>query len=177
MTRPQRNRRWRAVRTPAALLTAMAVLAGSGWVAGVRVNLTPSEPVGLWRVRRGAPRRGDYIGFCAPVRKYPFLEAGSCPNGVMPFLKEIVGVPGDSIVETDQGVVIDGRRLPRSRPLPRARDGVALPRWRGRLTLPPGEYWTYGGGDPELSFDSRYFGPLPRARIRFVVRPVLTTGG
>ena len=93
----------------------------------------------------------------------------------MPFVKQIVGLPGDWIIETDDGVTVNGQRLPHSRPRRRSiRGGLRLPQWRGRVTLAPGMYWTYGGNDPALSFDSRYWGPLQRARIRFIARPVFT---
>jgi len=170
---------WRVVRAPALGLAVLLAAAGAGWATGGRINLTPSEPLGLWQVLPSAavPHRGDYVSFCAPVHGYPFLDRGTCPNGLMPFLKEIVGVPGDRIVETARGVTVNGRWLPGSRPFAKAPgDALALPQWRGRLTLAPGEYWTYGSGDSRRSFDSRYWGPLPRARILFIARPMLTTG-
>ncbi|MHB8348574.1 MAG: S26 family signal peptidase, partial [Acidiferrobacterales bacterium] len=148
--------------------------------AGYRINLSPSEPLGLWRVVSVRPsarslRRGDDVGFCAPVRPYPFLELGACRDGLMPFVKQIVGLPGDRIVETDRGVTINGHWLPHSRPRLRSiHGGIRLPQWRGHFTLGPGVYWTYGGNDPALSFDSRYWGPLQRARIRFIAQPLLT---
>lgn len=159
------------------MLVGGAVLA---LAAGVRINLSPSEPLGLWRVVPVRPsaralRRGDDVGFCPPVRRYPFLEPGTCRSGLMPFVKQIVGLPGDRITETDRGVTVDGRRLPHSRPHRRSiHGGIRLPQWRGRMTLGPGVYWTYGANDPGLSFDSRYWGPLRRARIRFIVQPLLT---
>ncbi len=180
MTRAGTRPRWRlqAVSGLIACAAVLGLMAAWGDNAGYRLNLTPSEPVGLWRITRGGiPRRGEYVGFCAPVARYPFLEAGKCANGLMPFVKEIVGVPGDRIVETGNGVTVDGRGLPESRPHRRARDGTRLPQWHGHMTLGPGRYWTYGSGDPEWSFDSRYFGPLPRGRIRFVAHPVWTVGG
>ena len=174
---------WRRLRVPAGGLTVLLV--GMGWAlaAGYRINLSPSEPRGLWRVLpvralAGSLVRGDAVGFCAPVRPYPFLEPGSCRNGLMPFLKQIVGIPGDRIAETDRGVTINGQRLPHSRPRARSiRNGVRLPQWRGRITLGPGQYWTYGANDPRLSFDSRYWGPLGRARIRFMAEPILIGEG
>ncbi|MHB1952327.1 MAG: S26 family signal peptidase [Sulfobacillus sp.] len=161
-------------------LAVLGALAGAGLAAGYRINLTPSEPLGLWRVwpATTAPRRGDTVSFCAPVPEYPFLDRGICPRGLMPFLKEIVGVPGDRIVETDRGVTVNGMRLPHSRPHRMAVGYlVRLPRWRGRMMLKPGVYWTYGSHDPRWSFDSRYWGPLARTRIRFLARPVWTVGG
>ncbi|MHB1528620.1 MAG: S26 family signal peptidase [Acidiferrobacteraceae bacterium] len=173
-----RRPRWRRLRGPAVGLAALLAGALAGFANGYRINLSPSEPLGLWRVlpvRHLA--RGDDVGFCAPVHPYPFLEAGVCPDGLMPFVKQIVGLPGDRIVETDRGVTVNGQELLHSRPHRRSMGAaIPLPQWRGRLTLSADEYWTYGGNDPGLSFDSRYWGPLRRARIRFIARPVLTLG-
>lgn len=168
------------LRAPAGVFMGLLGIVALVLAEGYRINLSPSEPLGLWRVVPVRPsvqslRRGDDVGFCAPVRPYPFLEPGICRNGLMPFVKQIVGLPGDRIVETDGGVTINGHWLPHSRPRQRSvRGGVRLPQWRGRVTLAPGRYWTYGGNDPALSFDSRYWGPLERARIRFIAHPVFT---
>lgn len=173
---------WRRLRGPVVGLAVLLAGALAGFADGYRINLSPSEPLGLWRVLPAhhlarSLARGEDVGFCAPVRPYPFLEAGDCPDGLMPFVKQIVGLPGDQIVETDKGVTVNGHGLPHSRPHRRSISAaLPLPQWRGRVTLSAGEYWTYGGNDPGLSFDSRYWGPLRRARIRFIARPVLTLG-
>lgn len=173
-------RRWRRIRAPIIGLTVSGLVAAMGFALGYRVNLTPSEPLGLWRVEpmTASPRRGDFIGFCAPVPGYPFLDRGLCPDGLMPFLKTIVGVPGDRIVETAHGVTVNGLPLPHSRPRRRARGyGTRLPHRYGTFTLAPNEYWTYGTHDPGRSFDSRYWGPIRQRRIRFLARPLWTFGG
>ncbi|MHB8347886.1 MAG: S26 family signal peptidase [Acidiferrobacterales bacterium] len=151
----------------------LALLVGAG-LSGLRVNLTPSEPIGVWRLHRGAPHVGEFVTLCPPLtRPYPFLEHGTCPGGVMPFLKEIVAGPGARIRETVHGVAVNGHRLPDSAPLRIAPGtGTVLPRRFGTGRLPRHAYWTYGAGDPRWSFDSRYFGPVPRRDLRRVATPV-----
>ncbi|MHB8564978.1 MAG: S24/S26 family peptidase [Acidiferrobacteraceae bacterium] len=58
----------------------LALLVGAG-LYGLRINLTPSEPIGVWHLHRGAPRMGDFVTLCPPLtRPYPFLERGTCPD-------------------------------------------------------------------------------------------------
>lgn len=170
---------WRRLRVPLAVLAAMTAGWAGAWTAGYRLNLSPSEPVGLWRVRTdAAPAVGDYAMFCPPVTwaRYPFLFKGGCPGGTMAFLKKLVAGPGAVVRETAAGVWIDGKPLAHSRPLPHSfgSDPVALPHRRGRIKLGADQYWAYGSGAPALSFDSRYWGPLAGRRIIGLARPVFT---
>ena len=171
--------RWRRLRLPLAALVLIAFGVAVARHAGYRLNLSPSEPVGVWRVRAGkAPAVGDDAYFCPPVApmRYPFLFKGGCPGGSMPFLKQLAAGPGARIRETDVGVWIDGKPLPASRPQPESlgSDPVRLPHWHGSVRLQAGQFWAYGAGDPAQSFDSRYWGPLPAARIEGIARPVWT---
>ncbi|MEF0865250.1 S26 family signal peptidase, partial [Rhizobium sp. BR 318] len=114
----------RGQRTHAVLLLALAASVVGGGVAtaivgGLRINLTPSEPLGLWRIvaldRPVSP--GDLIFICPPqttamreARERGYLRAGTCPGGVAPLIKTVVAVAGQH-VEIDADVTIDGRRI------------------------------------------------------------------
>jgi conjugative transfer signal peptidase TraF len=168
--------RWRILRMPLMIGGSVTGLLLVSWVLGYRINFSASEPVGLWQVHASEDplHRGDYVSFCAPVAWYPFLQTGDCPNGAKPFLKQLVGLPGDRVVVSDAGVVINGRALPDSAPLVRAISmDIRLPQWRGVMVLPRDSYWMYGTGWPRRSFDSRYWGALPRSYILSIARPVL----
>ncbi|MBU2770115.1 S26 family signal peptidase [Acidithiobacillus caldus] len=184
----RRRPHWKRMVWP---LVAMSAMAGAvtAWNHGDwRLNLSPSEPVGIWSVRPITAsthlRPGDIVTLCPslPVGyHYAWLRAGppvsnACPSGIAPFIKTIVAGPGAVINETNQGVTIDGRYLSHSRPLiwTTSHPPVRLPQWRGTTTLKPGQYWTYGAGDPAYSFDSRYWGPLYRTDVRGLAQPVLT---
>lgn len=174
-----RQPRWDRLRLQLAALLLMALGFEAARFTGYRLNLSPSEPVGIWRVRADAPPTvGDYAYFCPPVaqKRYPFLFKGGCPGGSMPFLKKLAAGPGALIRETAVGVWIDGKPLPDSRPRSASlgSDPVRLPHWRGTVRLQAGQFWAYGSGDPAQSFDSRYWGPLPAARIEGVAWPVWT---
>ncbi len=157
--------------------------------AGWRLNLTASEPLGLYRlepVTSNQIPRGALAELCPPTwvtpRAFPFYMQGNCPGGGKAMLKMIVGVPWDRIRVAKDGVTINGVTLPDSAPRPRSNQypGISLPRLRGELVLRPGQYWVYGGGArPALaawSFDSRYFGPSAIAQIRGMAIPAGVPG-
>ena len=163
--------RWNRMRWPiiAGLIVTSAI--GSAWATGWRFNTTPSEPVGLYRLTpvtaQTVIHRGDLISFCPPVALYPFMVHGACPNGGAPFLKTVVGVPGDVVDVSAAGVSVNGHLLPQSKVIvhPKAWPGLVLPADFGVHRLAAGKYWTYGAGDPRVSFDSRNWGVVRRDRI------------
>ncbi len=89
-------------------------------------------------------------------------------------MKPIVAVSGDTVQISQQGVAVNGRLLPNSatrwfdtknRPL------THLP--FGKYPVDTGTVWVISSFNPR-SFDSRYFGPVPIASIRFHLRPLVT---
>ncbi|HEX7638956.1 MAG TPA: conjugative transfer signal peptidase TraF [Burkholderiaceae bacterium] len=151
------------------------------WLAGARFNMTRSMPRGLyWRVDKPI-ERGDYVDFCpepAPAfelaRRRGYLGVGFCPGRYERLLKRVAGMPGDLVEFAADGVRVDGRLLPSSRPLPRDPSGRPLPVWPfGRRRLGPQEL-LFMSDVSALSFDARYFGPQDRAGVRDVLRPVWT---
>ncbi|MHB0889462.1 S26 family signal peptidase [Acidithiobacillus sp.] len=182
-----RRRRWKRL-LPVAVAGAMVAVAVTAWDNGDwRLNLSPSEPMGIWSVTPMTPMTrlqvGDVVTLCPRLPSgyhYGWLEdkkihaANACADGRAPFLKTIVAGPGDTLRETGDGVVIGGLPLPDSRPLPftTSKPQVRLPQWRGTVTLKAGQYWAYGAGDPRFSFDSRYWGPFRRAQVRGVAHPI-----
>lgn len=139
--------------------------------AGYRLNLTPSMPLGLWRIVATADYpRGGTVAVCPPVDA-SFLPRGSCPLGMQPLLKQIVALPGDEVTVTPSGVSINGGHLlPHSAPLTQTSAGQPLPQQRGTRRLTG--YWLYGTDSPR-SFDSRYFGEVPATALGGVVHPVM----
>lgn len=162
---------WHRLRWPAIAGLVIASAIGSAWATGWRFNTTPSEPLGLYRLTpvtaQTVIHRGDLISFCPPVTLYPFMVHGACPNGGAPFLKTVVGVPGDVVDVSSAGVSVNGHLLPQSRVIvrPKAWPGLTLPADFGVHRLADGEYWTFGSGDPKVSFDSRNWGVVQRDRV------------
>lgn len=156
------------------LLTALA-----GVVGEFRVNTTPSEPLGLWRIVPidRSPDVGDMVFVCLSrsaiveqARARGYLRRGLCASGYAPLIKAVVAVAGQR-VEIGRFVWIDGVKIPHSelalldgagRQLIPARDGQVAP---GHIFL----HSPFPG-----SWDSRYFGSVPMSSVRGLAREVLT---
>lgn len=151
---------------------------GVGWTAGLRVNLTPSAEIGIWRIEpvKNAVAVGDRVFICPPATELfkaalhrGYLRHGHCPGGLAPLIKTVAAVAGQKI-HVGKGVVIDGHQVAAS--VVQAIDGNA------RTIVP------YGGGivptghlfvlsPMAMSYDSRYFGPIPAAGLLGRARPVI----
>jgi len=168
------NRRanWKLIRVPVVILCLLVLSVVILDATGYRVNWTESEPVGIYRVLpvTDGIDAGDRIEFCYTGERQPFMTRGVCSNGTAPFFKSVVAVPGDLVVVGVAGVMVNGLMLPDSRPLSHSISDpqLTLPVLRGRFVLGENEYWSYGSGSPERSFDSRYFGAVKLNDIRFV---------
>jgi conjugative transfer signal peptidase TraF len=147
--------------------------------AGWRVNLTASEPRGFYRLRpigSSPVPRGALVALCPPPwvtpAVFPFYMTGDCPGGGRTLLKTVVGIPGDRIEASLEGVRINGVLLPDSAPMRRSDryPEIRLPEWHGAIVLGSRQYWVYGRGARQAlaarSFDSRYFGPVSASELR-----------
>ncbi|WP_245500841.1 conjugative transfer signal peptidase TraF [Rhizobium sp. BK251] len=146
---------------------------------GYRINLTPSEPLGLWRiVTLNLPATvGDVVFICPPqtaamkdARDRGYLRSGLCPGGYAPLIKTIVATEGTRLV-IDRSVTIDGRALAHSDVRTIDGSGRTLFAFAGS-SVPAGEVFVHS---PFVaSFDSRYFGPIPASGILGRAEEVLT---
>jgi conjugative transfer signal peptidase TraF len=108
-----------------------------------------------------------------PAHARGYLPSGSCPGGAAPIGKPIAAVAGDTIDVDDLGVTVNGRRLLNSRPLARDSRGQQLNTLRvARHLVTSDELWLISSHSAR-SFDSRYFGPVPRGAVRSRLNPVL----
>jgi conjugative transfer signal peptidase TraF len=145
--------------------------------AGVRLNLTGSLPIGLYVVTHGPPTRDAVVLVCLPeawaelARSRGYVPNGnSCTGGAMPVGKPVFALPGDTVVLTESGLILNGRPVANTRPLPFDRRGRPLPRLEaGAHVVGAGELWIVSRYSP-FSFDSRYFGAVPLANVRARVR-------
>lgn len=157
---------------------AVAAAAGIGWTGGLRLNLTPSEPLGLWRIvpldRDVAV--GDLVFICPPagaISTYGlergYFRRGLCAGGAAPLIKTVAAVAGARItIGADVG--IDGAAVARSRLSTVDGEGRPIAPWSGG-PVPPGELFLHSSFAG--SYDSRYFGPVPQAGLLGLARPVL----
>jgi conjugative transfer signal peptidase TraF len=146
---------------------------------GFRVNLTPSAPLGLWRIVQ--PDRpilvGDLVFICPPAtdamreaRARGYLRFGLCKGWVAPMIKTVVATSGQAI-EIANDVRIDGRPLPHSRVASVDGQGREMMQYNGGV-VPPGAVFLHS--DFPGSFDSRYFGPLPIVGVLGLAEEVWT---
>jgi conjugative transfer signal peptidase TraF len=143
---------------------------------GVRINLSPSLPLGLY-VRTST---GTLIEFCPsePYASFSLLrgyrDSGTCPDGGAPLLKPIVAAAGDDVDFSTAGLTVNGTPLRNTAPLAVDTKGRSLQHWQfGRGKVASGTVWVASSYNAR-SFDSRYFGPVAESAIRSRLRPVLT---
>jgi conjugative transfer signal peptidase TraF len=169
---------WFVLLRPAAFATlAVVTLFCGASKLGIRINTSPSLPIGLYQVTSGPD--ATLVEFCPPepfgsmANARGYRQPGTCPDGGAPLMKPVVARTGDTVRLSEKGVSVNGRILRNSAPLTHDTAGRPLTPWPYRTyTVQPGTIWVVSGYHPR-SFDSRYFGPIPEALVRNRVRPLL----
>jgi len=134
---------------PTVLIGDHLIVSRIGYDAGIPFT---DIHVPLWR----QPKRQQIIVFRAPLPQ----------EGNPDFIKRVIGLPGDTI-EIRAGVVYIGGQALRE---PYREDPPNPGEYRGPWHVPAGEYFMMGD-NRENSYDSRYWGFVPRANI--IGTPVL----
>jgi len=160
------------------LLTASAVFMASG---GIRINLSGSLPLGLYRLTSSELERGSLVAVCPELsnpavrvaRERGYLEPVwfTCDGGMAALLKQILALPGDWVDVSPDGIRVNGREIENSARLAVDGAGRPLPPLPVSGEVPAGHVWLFSGHAPE-SFDSRYFGPVSHAAIRGTATPI-----
>ena len=173
---------WRFRRNPvlAGVAASLVACLAVAYFLGVRVNRTPSFPMGLYRLTGAEWGRGDLVFLRVPpdrsifqlARSRGYLPAGFQPGGYSLLLKRVVAVAGDK-VEIGAAVSVNGRELSNSQLRDRDSAGRPIPHEAAGGVVPAGFVWVMSEYSP-FSFDSRYFGPLPASLILGRARPLWT---
>jgi conjugative transfer signal peptidase TraF len=178
IARTQKTRAFRVIAFAAAIVI-------TGWAAlasGLRVNFTPSMPLGVYRlvpVSKNGIRPGMIVAICAPVdaaklgRHRGYLAAGPCPADTELLLKAVVAIAGDKVAISTRGATVNRCLLPHSRPLSLDAAGRRLLSWpQGRYRLLSNQLWLHA--DSDRSWDSRYWGPAAVVDVAARAFPLLT---
>jgi conjugative transfer signal peptidase TraF len=152
-----------------------------GKAANLRINLTSSMPLGIYRVVVMHPRSvhvGMLVAVCAPAkaaevaRRRGYLLKGACAYETETLLKRVVAASGDEVDVTAKGLVVDGRLLSNSAALVADYADHALVAWPvGRQRVADGMLWVYA--NHRRSWDSRYWGPVAVGNVVAVLEPIL----
>src|SRR5256712_49367 len=150
------------------------------WFAGLRINLSGSMPIGLYRVSSEPAARGAIVLACLPMdvavvaRSRGYVPHGTCPGATAPIGKVVLAMVGDSVEVTAEGLRVNGHPVQNTKPLPVDAAGRSLRRFPdGTYIVGRDEVWLYSPYS-KRSFDSRYFGPLHVSCIRRRVLPLWT---
>jgi conjugative transfer signal peptidase TraF len=149
-----------------------------GGVFGLRINTSPSLPMGLYIITADAD--ANLVEFC-PAEPFATLsivrgyrDPGACRDGAAPLLKPVIARSGDVVEVSTRGISVNGALMPNTAPLATDTKGRPLEAWPyGRYIVSPGAIWVASSYHPR-SFDSRYFGPLSTAAIRHRLKAFLT---
>lgn len=160
--------------------TALLLVAAACCLAGLRINTSPSIPIGLYRMSEQPLARGRQVLLCPPhtplfalALQRGYLGAGFCPGGYGYLMKTVSAAEGDQVRFAADGVRVNGRLLAASAALPVDQAGRRLPHHApGCVTLGPDQLLLMSARG--TAWDARYFGPVARAQIEGVIVPLLT---
>ena len=160
-------------------LTGGAIAAGvclfGDWLPlglGYCLNITPSEPVGIYRLVPGEAERGTLILLQQPHDPAATILRPYVPAN-LPLIKRVAAIPGDVVQAGAHGVYVNGRLWPDSVPLTHDQEGRSLrPYPFGVYRVAAGRLWVMSNHPRGL--DSRYFGPVPASSVISRLAPLAT---
>jgi conjugative transfer signal peptidase TraF len=175
--------RMRALRTSrgirfCVIAIALLMLVAITYRTGIRLNLSSSIPLGIYRITDGPIERGSIVLVCLPpnvsflARSRGYITNGSCADGTAPIGKPVVAASGDEVDLNAKGIRVNGKLLANSRALSvDAKRRVLRPYPAGMHHVTEDELWLVSSYSLR-SFDSRYFGPIRASSVIAQVRPL-----
>jgi conjugative transfer signal peptidase TraF len=150
---------------------------------GLRWNESTSYPTGLYQLTgKSDYQRGELILFCPPdnpalqmALERQYLRFGLCNGGFEPVIKRIVGVGKERVTFTDV-ITINQQRLPNTHRLQHDGSNRPLPQLDD-FTLPDNTFFVISDHKPASSFDSRYYGAVPRGNVIGGIKPLFLLDG
>lgn len=179
LRKPSRN----LMITTAALIALGAAATAAFSAAGLRVNVTPSYPLGIYRSIpvTGAieDHVGEFVTLCLPADgklqlalERGYLKRGSaCPGGAMPLFKQLLATSGDYVERSSEGLIINGEGpLPNTAAAAVDGEGRSMHVWHGGPVMRG--HGVFLSTHSPVSFDSRYLGTIPLSAVTGIIEPV-----
>lgn len=139
---------------------------------GYCLNITPSEPVGIYRRVSGRAERGALVLLNQPHDSASSILERYLPANI-PLIKRIAAIPSDVVETSAYGVRVEGILWPDSSPLTHDQEGRSLqPYPFGTYRVPAGQVWVMSNHPRGL--DSRYFGPVTQSSVISRLVPIAT---
>ncbi|MGA2519772.1 MAG: signal peptidase I [Acidimicrobiales bacterium] len=128
--------------------------------AAMAPTLLPGDRISV-DTRYASLQRGDVVIFDPP--------SGVFRPPVVPEIKRIIGLPGETISASGNTVFVDGRPLPE----PYLRRGESIGPPIATQVIPAGRYFVMGDNRTN-SADSRFFGPISARSVIGVVTAIVS---
>jgi len=148
------------------------------WLS-LRINWTASLPIGIYATEQPQLRRGAIVLVCLPPAitrdgfDRGYLPRGSCASDASAVGKVVAAIEGDEIELGVSSLVVNGERVSANAIMSADSFGRTLMHWpMGKYVVGRDEIWLVGVG--KRSWDSRYFGPVPRSAVIASLRPLAT---
>ncbi|OGT50850.1 MAG: hypothetical protein A3F17_09285 [Gammaproteobacteria bacterium RIFCSPHIGHO2_12_FULL_41_15] len=160
------------------LPVALLLLILAAYCFGLRINLTPSMPIGFYYLKNVGPKRGDFVAVCLSstvakegLRRH-YLFYGHCREHSVPVLKQLIAVPGDYVQLSREGITVNKNfyvapQLSFDSRQHNVRHFVTQP-----ILSVVNKYWLYGSHEKQHSWDSRYWGGVEREDILGIYQPL-----
>jgi len=134
-------------------------------------QITGSMPQGIYLIKPAENiNANQFIIFDLPENvKQTIRNRRWVPDRVSMLMKVAIGLPGDNISLNEKGVYVNGVYFGPVKQ--HDKQGLPLPVINSKFTLQKDQY--FAACRSVNSFDSRYFGPVPKSEIKGVVEPFL----
>ena len=133
-------------------------------------NATASAPLGLYHRQFGRADNGDWVLIRPPSEAAQLAASRRYFPRNIGLIKRVAAQEGDHVCRWGLAVWVNGS--PAATALIRDSRGRELPSWSGCIALGTGEIFVLNA--PPISFDSRYFGPVPRDHVIERIAPLWT---
>ena len=141
---------------------------GAMFLLDLRITLQASSIPGIWQCKKLPETTDVKIGDVVAFNSSWDVEGVKLGINTFnaPIMKEIVGVPGQTVTIDGDQVCIDGVPVKGCKILKTDSLGRALPYPKYPYVIPDGSYFLVSQNRAERGWDSRYFGPVPRKEFR-----------